>query len=181
MARRREENLQQVPTAVTAIGARDLADLHINNFGAVGVTVPNLNVQTQFGSGSIAQYALRGQDSGTLSFEADSRIGLYLDGVYLARPSAAVFDLADVCRLEVLRGPQGTLFGRNATGGAINFITCDPSRGIRGRRRSRALELRRTPRASHGRHRVVSADSQGGSPTCTTSTTGTSTTARPAP
>ena len=126
-ARRREENLQQVPTAVTAIGAQDLADLQINNFGEVGLTVPNLNVQTQFGSGSIAQYALRGQDSGTLSFEADSRIGLYLDGVYLARPSAAVFDLADVCRLEVLRGPQGTLFGRNATGGAINFVTCDPA------------------------------------------------------
>jgi iron complex outermembrane recepter protein len=126
-ARRREENLQQVPTAVTAIGAQELADLQISNFGEVGLTVPNLSVQTQFGSGSIAQYALRGQDSGSLSFEADTRIGLYLDGVYLARPTSAVFDLADVCRLEVLRGPQGTLFGRNATGGAINFVTCDPA------------------------------------------------------
>ena len=125
-ARRREENLQNVPTAVSALGADELADLQINNFSEIGLTVPNLSVQTQFGSGSIAQYALRGQDSGSLSFEADTRIGLYLDGVYLARPSAAVFDLADVCRLEVLRGPQGTLFGRNATGGAINFVTCDP-------------------------------------------------------
>jgi iron complex outermembrane recepter protein len=126
-ARRREESLQQVPSAVTAVTAEELADLQISNLGEVGQTVPNLNVKTQFGSGSAPQFSLRGQDSGLLSLEVDSRIGLYVDGVYLGRPVAAAFDVADLCRLEVMRGPQGTLFGRNSTGGAINFVTCAPS------------------------------------------------------
>jgi len=126
-ARRTEESLQTVPVAVSALTAADINDLQITNFSDVGQTVPNLNIQTQFGSGSAPQFFLRGQASGSLSFEVDSRIGLYIDGVYLGRSAAAAFDLAALCQLEVLRGPQGTLFGRNSTGGAINLRTCAPS------------------------------------------------------
>jgi iron complex outermembrane receptor protein len=78
------------------------------------------------GTANSATFYLRGISTGTLSFEVDSGIGLYINGVYLGRPSASSFDLADIERIEVLRGPQGTLFGRNSTGGAINFITAPP-------------------------------------------------------
>ncbi len=76
---------------------------------------------------SAPQYYLRGVSTGTLKFEADAGIGLYIDGIYLGRPAGTAFDLADVERVEVLRGPQGTLFGRNSTGGAINFVTSAPT------------------------------------------------------
>lgn len=126
-ARRSEERLQDVPVAVTGYNQEQLAALDIQGFGDIGKTVPNLDVQRQFGSASAPQYYLRGVSTGTLKFEADAGIGLYIDGIYLGRPAGTAFDLADVERVEVLRGPQGTLFGRNSTGGAINFITAAPS------------------------------------------------------
>ena len=126
-ARRTEESSQTVPVAVTAFGADQLAALDIQGFGDIGKTVPNLDVQRQFGSASAPQFYLRGVSTGTLKFEADAGIGLYIDGIYLGRPAGTAFDLADIDRVEVLRGPQGTLFGRNSTGGAINFITAAPT------------------------------------------------------
>ena len=126
-ARRKSENLQEVPTSVTAFGEEELEALDITGFGDIGKTVPNLDVQRQFGSASAPQYFLRGIATGSLRFETDAGIGLYVDGVYLGRPASSAFDLAAVERVEVLRGPQGTLFGRNSTGGAINFITAAPS------------------------------------------------------
>jgi iron complex outermembrane receptor protein len=125
-ARRTEERLQDVPAAVTGYNSAELAALDINGFGDIGKTVPNLDVQRQFGSASAPQYYLRGVSTGTLKFEADAGIGLYIDGIYLGRPAGTAFDLADIERVEVLRGPQGTLFGRNSTGGAINFVTAAP-------------------------------------------------------
>jgi len=126
-ARRTEESAQTVPVAVTGYNAAQLEALDIQGFGDIGKTVPNLDVQRQFGSASAPQYYLRGVSTGTLKFEADAGIGLYIDGVYLGRPAGTAFDLADIERVEVLRGPQGTLFGRNSTGGAINFITARPT------------------------------------------------------
>jgi len=125
-ARRVNESLQAVPVAVTGYNARALAALDIKNFGDIGKTVPNLDVQRQFGSASAPQFYLRGVSTGSLKFEQDAGIGLYIDGVYLGRPAGTAFNLADIDHVEVLRGPQGTLFGRNATGGAINFITAAP-------------------------------------------------------
>jgi iron complex outermembrane recepter protein len=125
-ARRTEERLQDVPVAVSAFNEQTMTNLGIENFGDVGKAVPNLDTQRQFGSASAPQFFLRGIASGLLSFEVDSPIGLYVDGVYLGRPAGTAFDLADVSRVEVLRGPQGTLFGRNSVGGAINFITSVP-------------------------------------------------------
>lgn len=126
-ARRTEERLQNVPASITGFDSKQLVALNISNFGDIAKTVPNLDTQRQFGSASSPQFYLRGVATGSLKFESDAGIGLYVDGVYLGRPAGAAFDLADVDHVEVLRGPQGTLFGRNATGGAINFITAAPS------------------------------------------------------
>jgi len=126
-ARRKEEGMQDVPISVSALDSNLLENLQIQNFGDVGQTIPNLNVQRQFGSASSPQFYVRGVSTGSLKFETDAGIGLYIDGVYLGRPAGTAFDLADVERVEVLRGPQGTLFGRNSTGGAINFVTRAPS------------------------------------------------------
>ncbi|MBF9152294.1 TonB-dependent receptor [Novosphingobium jiangmenense] len=125
-ARRTQERLQDVPVAVTGYDQTQLKALDIKGFGDIGKTVPNLDVQRQFGSANAPQYYLRGVSTGTLKFEADAGIGLYIDGIYLGRPAGTAFSLADIERVEVLRGPQGTLFGRNSTGGAINFITSAP-------------------------------------------------------
>lgn len=125
-ARRTQERLQDVPVAVTGYDQVQLKALDIKGFGDIGKTVPNLDVQRQFGSANAPQYYLRGVSTGTLKFEADAGIGLYIDGIYLGRPAGTAFSLADIERVEVLRGPQGTLFGRNSTGGAINFVTSAP-------------------------------------------------------
>lgn len=126
-ARRTEETAQSVPVAITGYNTEQLEALDIKGFGDIGKTVPNLDVQRQFGSASSPQYFLRGVSTGSLAFETDAGIGLYIDGVYLGRPAGSAFDLADIERVEVMRGPQGTLFGRNSTGGAINFITARPT------------------------------------------------------
>lgn len=126
-ARKTDENMQEVPTALTALTAQDLGDLKIQNFSQVGQTVPNLNIQNQFGSASAPQFYLRGVATGSLKFQTDAGVALYVDGVYLGRPAGTAFDLADVSRIEVLRGPQGSVFGRNSTGGAINMITAEPT------------------------------------------------------
>lgn len=126
-ARKTEENVQQVPTAITALTQQDLNDLKISNISQVGQTVPNLNIQNQFGSASAPQFYMRGVASGSLKFQIDSGVALYVDGVYLGRPAGTAFDLADIAGVEVLRGPQGSLFGRNSTGGAINMLTAAPT------------------------------------------------------
>jgi iron complex outermembrane receptor protein len=126
-ARKTDENVQQVPTAITALTPQDLSDLKITNISQVGQTVPNLNIQNQFGSASAPQFYLRGVASGSLKFQIDSGVALYVDGVYLGRPAGTAFDLADIAGVEILRGPQGSLFGRNSTGGAINMLTAAPT------------------------------------------------------
>jgi iron complex outermembrane receptor protein len=130
-ARRVNESLQRVPIAVTGFDATTIRAMQIQNFGDVGKMVPNLEAQRQFGSASAPQFYLRGISTGSLKFETDAGIGLYIDGVYLGRPAGAAFDLADIERIEVLRGPQATLFGRNSTGGAINFVTSAPRGELR--------------------------------------------------
>ena len=97
-ARRTEESAQTVPVAVTGYNSEQLEALDIKGFGDIGKTVPSLDVQRQFGSASAPQYYLRGVSTGTLKFEADAGIGLYIDGVYLGRPAGTAFDLADVER-----------------------------------------------------------------------------------
>ena len=126
-ARKRAESLQEVPTAVTAMDAAMIADLQIESFQDVGKTAPNVVIQKQAGSPTAPQFNIRGVSSGSINFQIDSGVALYVDGVYLGRPGNSAFDLSDIERIEVLRGPQGTLFGRNSTGGAISFVTAAPT------------------------------------------------------
>jgi iron complex outermembrane receptor protein len=126
-ARRVEERLQDVPIAISALGAKELEDRQITAFTDLKTSIPNLNMQTQFGQPGTPQITIRGNASGLLSFPVDGGNALYIDGIYLGRSVGAAFGVADLERVEVLRGPQGTLFGRNATGGAVNFITKSPS------------------------------------------------------
>jgi len=126
-ARRKQESLQDVPTSVSALAKDDLEALKVDGFLAVGQTVPNVYIQKQGGVPSAPQMQIRGVSNGSLNFQVDSGIGMYVDGVYVGRASGASFEMADLERVEVLRGPQGTLFGRNSTGGAINLITAEPS------------------------------------------------------
>ncbi|HLG90443.1 MAG TPA: TonB-dependent receptor [Alphaproteobacteria bacterium] len=126
-ARRVQEKLQDVPTAITAISTKDLEEKQILSLEDIGNSVPSLIMAPQIGTPAVPQLSIRGVSNGTLNPEIDSPIGIYVDGVYLGRAVGAQFDLADLQRIEILRGPQGTLFGRNAEAGAINFITQGPS------------------------------------------------------
>ena len=132
-AQRREESLQTVPVAVTALGAAELAEARVVNINNLTGYAPNLEITNQ-GLASIPRVQLRGIVSGVSDNAVDPKVGIYLDGVYIGRTVGAIFDLADLERVEVLRGPQGTLFGRNSTGGAISLVSADPTGqfGVRG-------------------------------------------------
>jgi iron complex outermembrane receptor protein len=127
-ARRREETLQHTPVSVTAISADTLQAINFNRMDNVARVVPNLNLTANIGYlGGAATY-IRGIGSGETVLSVDQPIAQYQDGVYLAHGSSlGNFELQDPARVEVLRGPQGTLFGRNTTGGLINVVTRKPA------------------------------------------------------
>jgi iron complex outermembrane recepter protein len=125
-ARRRTENLQDTPVSISAFTTRDLEQRTVTALPDVADYTPNLRRSAGPQGGSSAHYYIRGL--GQLDFIAstDPGVGVYVDGVYLGRTTGATFDLLDVERIEVLRGPQGTLFGRNTIGGAISVISSAP-------------------------------------------------------
>ena len=122
-ARRRSETLRDVPIAISAISGAQLDASGIHDIVAVAQSVPNLSLKASRGTNSTLTAFIRGvgQQDPVAGFE--SGVGLYLDDVYLNRPQAAVLDVIDVERIEVLRGPQGTLYGRNTIGGAVKYVT----------------------------------------------------------
>ncbi|WP_417497412.1 TonB-dependent receptor [Maricaulis sp.] len=122
-ARRREESLQDVPLAVTAYSGEQLEAMGAVDILAVAETTPNVTLEASRGTNSTLTAFIRGvgQQDPVAGFEAG--VGIYVDDVYLNRPQAAVLDIYDVERIEVLRGPQGTLYGRNTIGGAIKYVT----------------------------------------------------------
>jgi iron complex outermembrane receptor protein len=122
-ARRREETLLTVPVAVTAYTGDKLAKSGAIDVTDIQTTTPNTTLKAARGTNSTLAAFIRGvgQQDPVPGFEAG--IGIYLDDVYLNRPQAAVLDIYDVERIEVLRGPQGTLYGRNTIGGAIKYVT----------------------------------------------------------
>lgn len=126
-ARKRDEGIYSVPIAITAISADDLKAANANSLQDIGRTVPSLTA-TNFGAGNIshASFFIRGIGIQDHIITTDPGVGVYIDGVYLGREMGANLDLANVARVEVLRGPQGTLFGRNTLGGAINIVTIEP-------------------------------------------------------
>ncbi|MBK7727378.1 MAG: TonB-dependent receptor [Gammaproteobacteria bacterium] len=117
--------MQGIPVAVSAFSSSALEAIGATDFTAIGEYVPNLNIMPQSGTNGTA-ITLRGIGSAEPSAAIDPKVGLYVDGVYVARNTATVFEL-DLERIEVLRGPQGTLWGKNTTGGSINVITTKPT------------------------------------------------------
>jgi iron complex outermembrane receptor protein len=122
-ARRREETLQDVPVAVSAYGGAALEKAGTRDLTDLQKSTPSLTVQPARGSNSTLIAFIRGVGQQDPLWGFDPGVGLYLDDVYIARPQAAVLDVFDVQRIEVLRGPQGTLYGRNTIGGAIKYVT----------------------------------------------------------
>lgn len=122
-ARRRAEALQDVPVAVTAITAETLENKGSADITELARSTPSLTLNSARGSNSTLISFIRGVGQQDPLWGFDPGVGLYIDDVYVARPQAAVLDIFDVERIEVLRGPQGTLYGRNTIGGAIKYVT----------------------------------------------------------
>lgn len=130
-ASKRSTNLQSTPIAVTALTGAELGQARINDLGRLPLQVPGLVVvpTNNFGTSIVV---LRGIGSLFIGPGADEGVGIYVDDIYQGHAYGNVFDLVDIERIEVLRGPQGTLYGRNATGGAINIITKQPGDTLTG-------------------------------------------------
>lgn len=131
-AQRREQSLQDVPIAVSAFSGRELDVKQIRNTIDIPRLVPNMVGANNVGVGSANTYFIRGLGNTESIATFDPPVGTYVDDIYISRQNANNFAFFDVDRIEVLRGPQGTLFGRNTTGGALNVILRKPSRDIGG-------------------------------------------------
>src|SRR5262245_36724267 len=128
-AQKREQNVQDVPIAISAFSAETLRDKAVGDIGALTRFAPNVNLDTGSpfsGDTSVLSASIRGIGQDDFAFNLDPGVGVYLDGVYLARTIGANQSLLDVDRIEILKGPQGTLFGRNTIGGAISIVTHTP-------------------------------------------------------
>jgi iron complex outermembrane receptor protein len=125
-AERREERLQEVPVAVTAFGAATLQNRQVNNMVDIMTTIPNLHASNNIGQGSATTVFIRGVGETESIITIDTPVGFYLDDVYIGRQGVNNMALFDVERVEVLRGPQGTLYGRNTSAGAIKVVTKRP-------------------------------------------------------
>ena len=126
-ARKTVENLQEVPVAVTSVGAEELAENGIVVMTEVQQFSPNTTLQASRGTNSTITAFIRGVGQQDPLWGYEPGVGIYIDDVYLARPQGAVLDLLDVQQIEVLRGPQGTLYGKNTIGGAIKYVTKEMS------------------------------------------------------
>ncbi len=131
-ARKREESAQSVPIPISALDGDRLESRNITEIADVTKLTPNLNFSAQGINSTVTNVFLRGIGQSNWSETQDPKIGIYIDGVYLSRPQGGMVDLIDVDRVEVLRGPQGTLFGRNTTAGLIHIITKDPTEALEG-------------------------------------------------
>ena len=122
-AQKREQNLQEVPVSITAFTATELADKGISTITELEKSVPNTQFRASRATNSTLTAYIRGVGQQDPLWGFEPGVGVYVDDVYYARPQAAVMDVFDVERIEVLRGPQGTLYGKNTVGGAIKYIT----------------------------------------------------------
>jgi len=129
-ARRQQENLQSVPVSITALSGESLEKLGVEDISGVAKFTPNLqfdNTAAISGSSIASTVFIRGVGQTDFTLNADPGVGIYVDGVYVARSVGGLLDLNNIERVEVLRGPQGTLFGKNTIGGAINVTTVRPA------------------------------------------------------
>ncbi|SNS06218.1 iron complex outermembrane recepter protein [Sphingomonas laterariae] len=126
-AQKRAENLQDTPLAVSALTSQTLEARRISDISGITAAAPNLTTTITPSSTANIAVHIRGIGESDPVLTVDSPVSVYLDGVVIGRSAGAIFDLVDLERVEVLRGPQGTLYGRNTTGGAVNFITAKPA------------------------------------------------------
>ncbi len=162
-ARRREELLQDVPGAVSVFSGESIEKSGIPDITGIADLTPNTTLKTSRATNSTLTAFIRGigQQDPVAGYEQG--VGIYIDDVYLARPQGALADIYDLERIEVLRGPQGTLYGRNTIGGAIKYVTrrlgAKPELNVKAddRRLQRAQPGRQGKRAGH-RHRAPGRD-----------------------
>jgi iron complex outermembrane receptor protein len=126
-AQKREQSLQDVPISITALSGDAIVANRVQDVRDLSAIAPNLTVRTSAGGSQIPNFSMRGVVTGGTAAGTDKGISIYIDGVYVQNVQGSIMALADLERVEVLKGPQGTLFGRNATGGAISFITRNPA------------------------------------------------------
>jgi iron complex outermembrane receptor protein len=126
-AQKREQNLLETPIAISALSAAAIEERNVDDISVLNGMVPNLRLASSPGNANGATINIRGSVTINPALTMEPTVGLYLDGVYIGKNVGGVFDIADLERIEVLRGPQGTLYGKNTLGGAINLITKKPS------------------------------------------------------
>jgi iron complex outermembrane receptor protein len=125
-AQKREQTVQTVPIAMSAVTASELERRSATSITDIVSKAPGVEVTTSSQGGGNAGFFIRGIGQFDFIATTDPGVGVYLDGVYIARTAGGALDLLDIDRVEVLRGPQGTLFGKNAVGGAISVYTLAP-------------------------------------------------------
>ena len=125
-ARKREELIQNVPLAITHFGSEKIEALKVNDLESLAVSMPNVALDDSISGMAIANFSIRGVGINNSIASVDPTVGVFVDGVYLGQTTIVLFDTFDIESIEVLRGPQGTLFGRNVTGGAILVNTKKP-------------------------------------------------------
>ena len=137
-ARKKEESLQDTPIAVTALSGDELSALGMTDLSDLRRVAPNVDLYGGNGTGGAGNIFIRGVGARNTGVNFDSGVGIYVDGVYISRPDGALLDNVDLQSVQVLRGPQGTLFGKNTTGGAILYTTSKPAEEFEGRALVRA-------------------------------------------
>lgn len=138
-AQKREQNLQDVPAGVSLLSGSAMQEAQIKNAAELATLLPTLNVQASSGP-STSSFNIRGIGTQAFSPGVDPSVSTMLDGVVMGRSGMAFLDLVDIERVEVLRGPQGTLYGKNASGGVVHIITRDPTPELSGTAAATAIE-----------------------------------------
>jgi iron complex outermembrane receptor protein len=128
-AQKREQGLQDVPIAVEAFSAQEITNLSAQDIGDLGTFTPNVSISK---AANQPNYAIRGIGTDDFGIGADPAVGVYQDGVYIGRSGGSKVAFNDLARVEILNGPQGTLFGRNAAAGAIQYISNKPDEELYG-------------------------------------------------
>ncbi len=126
-AQRRVQRLQDVPGAVSALSRDQIETRGVDGIDNLNAVVPGLQISKTPSNSTISQVSIRGVTQINPAIYWDPAVGIYVDGVYIGKAQGSIFDIVDLSRIEVLRGPQGTLYGRNTLAGAINLITRAPS------------------------------------------------------
>lgn len=126
-AQKREQSLQDAPIAIAAFDANALEQKGVSNIEDLGTSVPNVKITRSPSNTTAATIAIRGSATINPAITWEPTVGIYLDGVFIGKNVGGIFDIAELERVEMLRGPQGTLYGKNTLGGAVNLITSKPT------------------------------------------------------